>query len=165
MKYILTLSLVLLISDYAQSQNFSVYKDFKFSRPEQYREHEQMALEASKFILSTKQTQENTERLFAIQFMMKWMEGTPDHNLEIKPWLAGIMKADQFLYPVGLAALTRVALDEKYENVSEEKFQLEAANLIADYISNKEYGIRARSTAKKFMQAREEGKLTEFIEN
>ncbi|MCC5931494.1 MAG: hypothetical protein JJU28_19760 [Cyclobacteriaceae bacterium] len=165
MKYILSLSLIILFCDYGLSQNFSVYKDFKFARPEQYREQEQMALEASKFILSTKHTQENTERLYAIQFMMKWMEGTPDHNLEIKPWLAGIMKTDQFLYPVGLAALTRVALDEKLGKPEGDKFQLEAANLIADYVGTKEYSIRARSTVKKFMQAKEEGKLKEFIEN
>ncbi|MGF1635451.1 MAG: hypothetical protein ACFCUU_00150 [Cyclobacteriaceae bacterium] len=146
------------------AQNFAIYQNIKFDRPEQYKEHQQMAHEAAKYVLTTPHSNEDEERMHAARFMLKWMEGTPDYNFDILPWMAGLNRTDRFLYPVTMAALVKAALDDTQKEKDANALQVATAEEVAKYMANKEHKLRPRSTGKKFVQAWEEGRLEEFLE-
>ena len=107
---------VLFILFTASTSFAQIYKHLPnevFLHKEDYGNSEDQVLEVSKFILSNPIVKDNSDRLNAMQYLLKWMEGTPDYTFSIGETVMGLTDGDLDLMGIYFAAACETAIQNK----------------------------------------------------
>ncbi len=140
-----------LISIYSFSQDFSSLKDYKFTDKSDYKKSENQVLECSNYLFKTPFQKNDLNRLYAIQYIMKWMEGTPDYTFSIDDKAMEITKGNNDLLPLYLGAMTKAVLESK-SKLSDIQIYEKASDYIMQYCSNKNNNMKPTKAIKKMIK-------------
>lgn len=140
------------------------YQKIKLQTAEDFtNEANSAALEAAHYILSTRINDNDSERLLASAYLIKWMQGTPDYTFELHSTVLKSTHGQSGLLIVYMAALTKVVLDNSIESSSKEEINLQTARLLIHYAQNKKNKAKVNRDFKKMMAAEKENKLLEYL--
>ena len=130
--------------------------DFKAAEP--------FALQTSIYLLTTPFDKENKDRVKGLQFLIRWMSGTPDHSFIIDNVESKVAKGDDDILSLYLAALTRYTLENKDAAKDNKTLTLHAVILLLDYCENKANNIKMPKQLKKLSEARTRGELEKALQ-
>ena len=145
--------LLLLLFVLTASTSFAqIYKDLPnevFLNKEDYGNSEDQVLEVSKFILSNPIQKDNSDRINAMQYLLKWMEGTPDYTFTIGESVMNLTGGDLDLMGVYFAAISETAIQNKKSGKTDEQTNEEAIKKFVSYAANKSNNVKANKELKK----------------
>jgi hypothetical protein len=143
---------VLFILLTASTSFAQIYKDLPnevFLNKSDYANSEDQVLEVSKFILSNPIVKDNSDRLNAMQYLLKWMEGTPDYTFSIGETVMNLTGGDLDLMGIYFAAASETAIQNKNSGKTDEQTNEEAIKKFVTYAANKSNNVKANKELKK----------------
>ncbi len=152
---ILLFGLVLLgLSTTGYSQNFSKLKSIELIERKDYTKAENKVLECCKFILKTPLNKDNESRKNALQFLFRWMDGTPDYTFELDEAVARLASINQDLIGPYMAAMTQYVLEHKGKDDARNKARIKqnAIKSTIDYLGNPKNGVEMNDAIRQWMQ-------------
>jgi len=156
--------LSLLVSIVANSQNTSQYDNILLNNAADYRKAEPQVVLASDYVYSTPIDKENVNRTNAISFIIKWMSGTSDFSFTMDEATYKIANSDKEVLGVYFSCLVKYALS-KGKGVDREDLKYNSFVLLANYCENPENNYKPRGEIKKLIEAKNQGKLREFLDS
>ena len=145
------------------SQKFSDLEKIPLKEKGDYMKVESELLDASDYLLNKPLDKDDVSRYYAIQFIMRWMEGTPDYTFSINSEVTQISKKNDELMAIFFAAMTKYVLENK-ENANDEKIvRKQSLIMVLEYIENPKFVIKQDKNIKKYINAKNEGKLDEVL--
>lgn len=157
---LLALFIVFSISIYAQS-NID-YSQVKLEVDEDFKNAEPIVVNATDYILSNPVNDQDVKRLYAIQFVMAWMQGTPDYDFSFD----ALDKLDDDITQTTayIASLAKSALDssssERYDPVA---VRNQAWEIFLNYSKDPKNNIKAKNKLQKMLKAYSNGQLEQEL--
>lgn len=121
------------------------------------------ALQSASFLLSTPLEKNNIDRLKALQYVIRWMTGTPDYSFTLDEQATKFAKKNDDLLGLYMAAMTKYVLENKSESKDQNKIKLNAVKFIITYAKNEGNKVKINSELKKAIGADEKGRLPEYL--
>lgn len=121
------------------------------------------ALQASNFLLSTALEKNNLDRLKSLEYVIKWMSGTPDYSFTLDEQATKFAKKNDDLLGLYMAAMTKYVLENKEDSKDQNKIKLNAVKLIIEYAKNEKNKVKLNSELKKAIEADNKGQLAEYL--
>jgi hypothetical protein len=115
------------------------------------------ALQSASFLLSTPLDKNNIDRLKALQYIIKWMTGTPDYSFTLDEQATKFAKKNDDLLGLYMAAMTKYVLENKSESNDQNKIKLNAVKFIITYAKDEGNKVKMNSELKKAIEADEKG--------
>lgn len=146
------------------SQNTSQYDNILLNTAADYRKAEPQVILASDYVYSSPIDKENTNRSNAISFIMKWMKGTSDYSFGMDETISKISNNDYEILGIYFTCLAKYALS-KGKGADREDMKYNAYLMMATYCENPDNSFRIRGEVKKMIDAKNQGKLKEFLDS
>lgn len=146
------------------SQNVSQYDYIPLRTAVDYRKAEPQVVLASDYVYSTPIDKDNQNRKNAMSFIVKWMSGTSDYSFIIDETILKITNNDNDVLGVYFACITKYAL-EKGKGVDRDELKYNSFLLLATYCENPDHNYKPRGEIKKLIDAKNQGKLKEYLES
>ncbi|WP_374163572.1 hypothetical protein [Arcticibacter sp. MXS-1] len=134
------------------------YDSVKLQQPGDYAVAESAALAASNYILSTPVT-DDAQRLKSMQFLIRWMGGTPDYKFVLDGPVVTMRGDNSDLLGVYMACMTKFCIENKVQCKDAEKVTVNSVRSLLSYCSNPSNGIRMKAEMKRLKEADEKGRL------
>lgn len=152
-KTILILTLIL-ITSISFGQNFKKLINFKFKTEESYRTEASKVLECANYLFDNPSDKEEINRAICMQFIMNWMNGTPDYMFEIGDDAMDLTKGKQELFGLYMAAMTKVVLDDPDKEFSNNEMHNGAQEILVNYCADTGNNIKPSKKIKKILKSR-----------
>jgi hypothetical protein len=146
------------------SQDLPKYDEIKLETKEDFNETaNNAALQAANYLLSTPMESKSFDRLTSLQFILKWMTGSPDYSFTFDQQATKFAKNNDDLLGLYMAAMTKYVLENKTESKNQNKIKLNAVKLIIQYSKDTKNNVKINKELKKAIAAEENGKLEEYL--
>lgn len=158
-KYFLILFVFTTISSFAQTD----YSSIKLDKDADYKPADKYALEASTFIFTVPMDKTNQQRQAAQQFVLKWMEGSPDYSFNIDASvMEKIVGENNGVLGLYMAAMAKYVLENPANASDFDLVKLNAAKTIVAYAENPANKLESK-TVKKLIAANKKGELEKAV--
>lgn len=155
MKRLFIIVFIALVSNLLYGQDFSKLTDFEFDSKESYKTQETNVLSCANYLFNNPVEKDNElKRLIALQFIIKWMEGTPDYTFNIGNESIELTKGNQELFGLYLAGITKTGLENK-ESLTDKQVYLKTKDLLVEYCANKDNNMKPSKAIKKIIKSKE----------
>jgi hypothetical protein len=145
------------------AQDYSKLKDIQLKEKEDFIKAEDRILECSKYILTTPMDDENTNRINALQFMFRWMDGTPDYTFTLDETVGKLAQTSDALLGVYMACMCRYVLENKEKAKDQKEVKYNSVLLLIDYSSDPENKVEISGELENLIRAKDEHRLKEYI--
>ena len=153
-----------LICNFSFAQNLPDFDAIKLEAKEDYNSTaNDAALQASNFLLSTPLDDKNIDRLKSIQYIIKWMTGTPDYSFTLDEQATKFAKKNDEFLGLYMAAMTKYVLENKEDSKDQNKIKLNAVKLIIAYVKDTKNNVKINSELKKAIEADDKGQLSAYL--
>ncbi|KQC02504.1 hypothetical protein [Pedobacter sp. Hv1] len=161
-KTILFFLLCTLGINYSYSQDFPNLKHVKLNKKSNYRGTETLVLKVTDYLFATPIDKKNTSRTEAGQFLIKWMNGTPDYTFLLEDKEVDFFNTDSDLILIYMAGFTKYTLENP--TIKDQKaLILGTMQLILPYL-NKQNSKKSWSTKLwQLNEANQKGELEEYL--
>lgn len=161
-KALLILFLVITTAAASVAQDLPAIEGIKFEGSEIFKVHEPLVLQTADYLLTTPVVPNSLDRLKAVQFLIKWMEGTPDHTFTLGDYPVKYFSYNVDLMSVYMAALCKVELEKKPAETN--SLILDATRIFLKYINEPTYyKSKLSKDVKKLSAANDKGELKAFL--
>jgi len=146
-----------------KSQDFSTLGTIQLKDKEDYAKAEEKVLECCDYILKTPLEKDNLNLLYANQFLIKWMSGTPDFGFDLDATTVNLTKSNSMLMGVYMACMAKYSLEHKETANNKNEVKLNSVGLFLNYCENPQNGIKIKGELKKAVDAQHNNKLKEYL--
>ncbi len=154
---------IVLICKVSFSQPYPNYGSVTLEKASDYRTANPVALQASTYLLSTPFEKINADRQNSLQFMIKWMKGTPDYAFTIDKSLSKIFNGNSDLLGLYMAAMAKYSLGTPAASKDLKVVELNAMSILLTYCENPENNIKMSRQFKKLSEAKANGQLEQAL--
>jgi hypothetical protein len=145
------------------AQDYSKLKDIELKDKEDFGKVEDKVLECSKYILTTPMDDENTNRINALQFLFRWMDGTPDYTFSLDETVGKLAQESDALLGVYMACMCRFVLENKDKAKDDNEVKYNSVLMLIDYSQDTHNNVEISGELKNLIQAKDEHRLKEYI--
>jgi len=145
------------------AQDYSKLKDVELKEKGDFAKAEDKILECSKYILTTPMDDENTNRINALQFIFRWMDGTPDYMFTLDETVGQIAQTSDALLGVYMACMCRYVLENKDKAKDEKDVKYNSVLMLIDYSQDPGHKVEITGEIKNLIKAKDEHRLKEYI--
>jgi hypothetical protein len=131
--------------------------------PNDYRKAEPIVTLAADYVYSSPISKDDVSRSNAISFIRRWMQGTPDFSFPFDETISKISKSDGEIVPMYMTCLVRYAI-QKGKGTDRDEIKYNAYVQLAEYCENPVNNYKIRGEVKKMIDAKNQGKLKEYLE-
>ncbi len=142
-------------------QEFSVPKGYKFSKADDYAEHESNVVKCFDWLMSTPMNEQTSKRDKASAYLVQWLMGSPTVNVQVNKTIAPFMENADLLM-IFMGGWAKYAIESK--DKSKVEGNLHGLNAVIDYYQQNKAGIGQNKDIEKFIKMKGKGKLKSFIE-
>lgn len=135
-------------------QNFNELANYEFKTLESYETEKNNVLMCANYLFNNPANQAGLNRLLSIQYIMKWMEGTPDYTFEIGEKAMELTKGNSDLLGLYFAAMSKVVIENKDEELNNEEIYNKAEEILVNYCSNADNKMKPSKKIKKIIKSR-----------
>lgn len=145
--------LLSIISIVCYAQTNTDYSTISLETEADYKNAETSVLEASNYILTTPVDAENLQRIYAIQFILAWMEGTPEYTFSLD--VLDKLDDDVNQSTVYVAALAKYSLENKVISEYDKSRTIRngAFKIFAKYCNESDKQLIQKKKLKKLLKA------------
>ena len=153
-----------LLCSFSFAQNLPDFDAIKLEAKEDYTPTaNNAALQAATLLLATPLDAKNMDRLKSMQYVIKWMSGTPDYNFTLDEQATKFAKKNDNLLALYMAAMTKYTLENKEEAKDQNKVKLNAVKSIIVYAKDSKNNVKMNSELKKVIESDDKGQLAEYL--
>lgn len=159
-----TLFLILFIISVQHSfaQELPNLKHVKLNKKAHFKATEQLTLKVVDYLFETPIDKKNRLRTEAGQFLIDWMNGTPDYTFRLDEKETNFFNTDADLILMYMAGLTKYMLNNP--QVKDQKTQvLGAMTIVLPYLNQQEDKKTWSVSLWQLNDANQKGKLTDFL--
>ena len=131
----------------------------KLEHSADYKTASPFALQTANYLLSTPLKLDNPDRVKSLQFIYKWMTGTPEYSFRLNEAANDIFKGNSDLMGIYMAATVKYSLENKAEAKDPKAVKLNGLIGTIAYCEKKENNVKPSKTLKKLLEARDKGEL------
>lgn len=146
------------------SQALPNYDEVKLELGPDYKVAEPTVTKAVNYLLSTPLEKNDINRLKSLQFLIKWMTGTPDYSFNLDASITKIIKGNDDLLGVYMACMTKYCLENPASAKDANAVKLNAVKLLLAYCENPDYKVKMPKPLKKLSEANKKGELEKELE-
>lgn len=158
------LAAALLLSVYVNGQTVPDFDLIKLEKTADYKAAEPFAFQTVVYLLSTPVGKDNSEnRLKSVQFLVKWMSGTPDYSFVMDETTAKIGGDNKDIFGIYMAAMIKYSIDNKAMARDSKQVKLNAISMLLDYCENKNNHVKMSKQLKKLSEAKAKGTLEQAL--
>ena len=154
MKKLILIVIVALSFSFSYGQNFTEIANYKFKTKESYKAAEDKVLLCANYLFSTPSNVSEFNRSTSKQFILKWMEGTSDYTFAIDSKVMELTKGNSDLFGLFLAAMSKVVIENKEEELSNEVIYNRAEEILVNYCGNSKNKMKPSKKIKKILKSR-----------
>ena len=155
MKKLLILFTFLSLSFSGFCQDYSTLITYAFETEEDYKKAELKIMECANYLLINPMDLDPRNRYSAVQFIVKWMGGTPDYNFSMEPEAMEITKNRPDLFSMYMACITKAAIKNNEKSLSQAELHTKAVNYLIDYCSVDDNNLSTSKGLRKIIKQRE----------
>jgi hypothetical protein len=133
------------------AQDFTSLNVNSLQKMEDYVKAEPKVLECSTFLLNTPYEANNLNRLSAMNYIMKWMEGT-DYTFNIDSKAVELTEGNNDLFGLYMTTMPKVVLENKGVNLSTDEIHNRVVDLLIAYCKNEKNNMKPTKKLKKLMK-------------
>jgi uncharacterized protein YfaS (alpha-2-macroglobulin family) len=141
----------------------SPYNDIVLEQKEDYKNAERDILKAANYLFGSPYDKDDLDRLYAIEFIMKWMSGTPNYNFQLSEKYSKPFSGETDLIGLYMAAMAKYALENKEKKADPETINLAAVKIVLGYSSKASNKLKQTSELKKMNAALRNGELQKYF--
>ncbi len=156
MKKIIFIVIITLFCNISFGQNFSELAEFEFESAESYKPAESQVLLCANYLFDNPTNIAELNRLNSIQYIMKWMTGTPDYTFDIGEKAMELTKGNSDLLGLYMAAMSKVVIENNDGKLSSDGLYTRAEKILVDYCSVSENNIKPSKKIKKLLKETKE---------
>ncbi|MCK8481705.1 hypothetical protein [Psychroserpens algicola] len=156
MKKIILTVVIAFISHLSIGQNFAELNNYEFKSVESYKTEESKVLLCANYLFNNPTNKSELNRLISIQYIMKWMMGTPDYTFEIGEKAMELTKGNDDLLGLYMAAMSKVVIESKSEKLDNEQIYNQAEDILVNYCSNSDNKMKPSKKIKKILKSRKD---------
>lgn len=145
------------------SQNFEVPKNYKLEKAEDYALYEQDIINCIDWLMKTPLNEEVEKRKEANVFLIKWLAGSPDVQIDIKQNIVTFTNSTPDLLIIFMAGWAKYSLETKDFNNKVAGNLAGIESVIEFYTKNKDL-LPQNKDVEKYIKMKEKGTLKEYIE-
>lgn len=154
MRIFTILFFVVFTSISVSGQNFKELAQHQFTSTEEYKAQEENVLKSTDYLFNNPYDKNDVTRLYCVQFIMNWMQGTPEYTFDIGEDAMKLTKGNSDFLGLYLAALSKTVLESPDQKFTSEQIHQAAQDLLIDYSSKKENNLKPTRAMKKIMKNR-----------
>ena len=152
MRKIIFITIIALLCNASFGQNFSELAKSEFESAESYKPAESQVLICANYLFDNPANKSELNRLNSVQYIMKWMTGTPDYTFDIGEKAMELTKGNSDLLGLYLAAMSKVVIDNKGGKLSSDDIYNGAEKILVDYCSVSDNKIKPSKKIKKLLK-------------
>ncbi|MEP3210175.1 MAG: hypothetical protein ABJN95_13330 [Maribacter sp.] len=156
MKKIILVITVLLVSHVSIAQNFNELEHYEFNSVESYKTEQANVLLCANYLFNNPTNTSELNRLTSIQYIIKWMTGTPDYTFEIGEKALELTKGNDDLLGLYMAAMSKVVLENTERQLSNDEIYNQSEEVLVNYCSNADNKMKPSRKIKKILKSRKE---------
>ncbi len=157
------LIICLFTANYCFSQQLPDYENVKMEKKADYAEADKVALTAANFILSNPCAKNDINRLKSLQFVIKWMSGSPDFKFSIDESAVKLARGNDELLALYMTAMSKFALKNRDEAGDAKKMKLAAIRTLIAYCENETNNMKMSRELRKLSEANKNGSLESVL--
>jgi hypothetical protein len=155
--------LIILSSKFSFCQTLPDFDNIKLDKSTDYKDADSFALNSSTYLLSTPFEKNDLSRLKALQFIIKWMSGTPDYTFTLDGIAGKIIKENDDLLGLYMAAMTKFCLENKSSSGDANLVKLNAVKFLLMYCENSANNMKMTKQLQKLSDANKKGELEKSL--
>lgn len=146
------------------SLNFSQeVSPIEFKKEADYKIAEPKVIESATYLLNSPLDNNEMLRIQHLQFLMQWMEGTPDYTFSLSETATKFSGENSNLLGVYLAAMIVYLVKEHGDSKDIAAVELNTLRIATNYVAKKENNVPLTSNLKKLIAGNEKGNLAEVL--
>lgn len=146
---------LLLSASLCSAQNFEEISKYEFKTAESYETEKGKVLQTANYLFDNPANLYELNRLTALQYIMKWMEGTPEYTFEIGEKAMELTKGNSDLLGLYLAAMSKSVLEHKGESqLTNLEIYQKSETLLVDYCGDANNKMKPSKKIKKILKSR-----------
>lgn len=143
--------LALFMSTTIFAQDFSTLGKYELKSDESYVKAESKVLECANYLFLYPVKENELNRLNALQFIMRWMEGC-SHTFNIDAKVTDLVGENQDLFSLYLAGMSKVVIESGTTKLSDAEVFDKTIALLGTYCKNDSNGLKPTKGLKKLMK-------------
>lgn len=148
----------------ASGQELPPLKNVKLNKKAHFKATEALTQKVIAYLFETPIDKKNKSRNQAGQFLLNWMNGTPDYTFYLEEKETNFFNTDADLMLMYMASLTKFQLD--HPNIKDQpKIVLGAMKILLPYLNTQDNKKSWSSSLWQLNDASQKGKLEEFLAN
>lgn len=160
---VLGVVVMLFFSALSFGQTMPDFEMIRLENASDYKKAQPFAMQTAMYLLSTPVEKKNADnRQKSIEFLYKWMSGTPDHSFVQEEMFEKVGKDNKDILAIYIASMVKTWL-EPGANKDAKLVKLKAINMLLDYCSHKDNNIKMNKQVKKLVEARQNGTLEQLL--
>lgn len=133
-------------------QDFSELAKTEFKSAESYKPAESQVLTCANYLFSNPANQAELNRLNAIQYIMKWMSGTPDYTFELGEKTMKLTNGETDLLGLYMAAMSKVVLENTSQKLSSDEIYNQSEKILVKYCAVPDNKIKPLKKIKQLIK-------------
>lgn len=155
MKKIIFIALLTLTYTLSFGQNFSELAKTEFKLKESYKPAESQVLTCANYLFSIPANQAELNRLNAVQYIIKWMSGTPDYTFDIGENAMKLTDGNSDLLGLYMAAMSKVVLENTTQKLSSNEIYSQSEKIVVKYCSIADNKVKPSKKIKQLIKEME----------
>jgi len=149
MKNLIVIFSLILLTTQLYGQDFSKLSLDDFKSADGCKKAESQVTECCNYLFGNPVNKEPETRLKVIQYVMKWMEATPDFMFDIDDTAMQLTEGNQDLLVLYLAAMAQSAIELGKDKLTKEALADKTVKKFLDYCNVAENGVKPTAEIKR----------------
>ena len=146
-----------------RAQELPNLKHVKLNKKVHFKETEQLILKVVTYLFETPISKKNKSRAEAGQFLLNWMNGTPDFTFYLEDKETSFFNTDSDLILMYMAALTKFTLENRTIK-DQQSIILGTMRIVLPYLNQQEDKKSWSALLWQLNDANQKGKLLDFLD-
>ena len=138
----------------SEGQNFPQLANYEFESIESYKTEESKVLMCANYLFNNPANKAELNRLTSIQYIMKWMMGTPDYTFDIGEKSMELTKGSSDLLGLYMAAMSKVVIENVGDKLEADEIYIRAEKILVDYCSDSDNKMKPSKKIKKIIKGK-----------
>ena len=161
MKRILLICVFAFVTCNVFAQSLPQFDQVKLQKTKDYKLAEPTVVQTADFIIATPIDKNTDTKTIAAQFLMKWMDGTPDFTFTLDENSTRYFLQNNELMMVYVASMAKYAIQNHARNTK--TITINAIKSLLAYINDPANNVKKTDELKELSQANDNGKLESFL--
>jgi hypothetical protein len=164
-KALIIVAVILLVGNVLTAQDYSKLENIVLKDRTDYSKNEDLVLECSNYLINSpiETLDKDLNHLKALQFIMRWMEGTPDYMFSLDEPIGSVTRSNTTLLGIYMACMTKFVIENKDKSKDQNEIKYNSFITFIKYCEDPTKNVKQSKVIKELIKAKNENSLMEYL--